>query len=65
MKFRLGWKSDPETLVTRQFSKGDTIGECCQQQKLNCFKKQIGTNVLIFVLYFVVFGIQLQTPTTN
>jgi len=29
MKFRLGWKSDPERLVTRQFSKGDTIGECC------------------------------------
>ena len=27
-KFRLGWKSDPETLVTRQFSGGDTIGEC-------------------------------------
>ena len=27
-KLRLGWKSDPETLVTRQFSGGDTIGEC-------------------------------------
>ena len=28
MKFRLGLKSDPGTLVTRQFSRLDTIGEC-------------------------------------
>ena len=28
-ELRLGWiTSDPQTLVTRQFSKGDTIGEC-------------------------------------
>ncbi len=29
MEFKLCWKSDPKTLVTRQFSKGDTVGECC------------------------------------
>jgi len=28
MNLSLCWKSDPETAVTRQFSKGDTIGEC-------------------------------------
>jgi len=36
---RLGWKSDPEIAVTKHFSRGDTIGECCQQWKLNCLKK--------------------------
>lgn len=29
LKLRLGWKSDPEIAVTRQFSRADTIGECC------------------------------------
>ena len=29
LTLRLGLKSDPETAVTRQFSKGDTIGESC------------------------------------
>ena len=28
MEFKLCWKSDPKTIVTRHFSKGDTIGEC-------------------------------------
>ena len=29
LELRLGWKSDDETAVTRQFSRADTIGECC------------------------------------
>ena len=27
MEFKLSQHSDPETLVTKQFSKGDTVGE--------------------------------------
>ena len=29
LKLKLGWKSDPKETVTRQFSKADTVGECC------------------------------------
>ena len=28
-ELRLGWKSNPEKAVQRQFSRADTIGECC------------------------------------